>query len=233
MAYLGNSPINRLYSTQAITLAQGQTTVNVTYTPGMCLVFKNGVLLDPGTDYTATNGSVITLAKAASTGDLLRVINLSQFAVANALALTGGTLSGPVTGPASSSETSAGLIKIATTLLAQGLTDDATALTPKKLADAFKGSSQSLGLNGYQKLPGGVILQWGNATIPSGSPGTANITLPVSFPSQCLIALSCSNGNPGTVISGAQTYGTGNPSAITLYASAGSAQNQNWIAIGI
>lgn len=98
MAYLGNSPLNRLYSTQAIALAQGQTTVNVNYTPGMVLFFKNGALLDPGNDYTATNGSVITLAKAASAGDVLRWINLSQFAVANALSLSGGTLTGPVTG---------------------------------------------------------------------------------------------------------------------------------------
>lgn len=97
MAYLGNSPLNRLYSTQAIVLSQGQTTINVSYTPGLCLVFKNGALLDPGTDYTATNGSVITLANATSAGDVLRVINLSQFAVANALALAGGIMSGPVT----------------------------------------------------------------------------------------------------------------------------------------
>lgn len=97
MAYLGNSILNRLYSTQSIALAQGQTTVNVSYTPGMVLFFKNGALLDPGTDYTATNGSVITLTKAASAGDVLRWISLAQFAVANALALSGGIMSGPVT----------------------------------------------------------------------------------------------------------------------------------------
>lgn len=120
MAYLGNSPLNRLYSSQAIALSQGQTAVNVTYTPGLCLVFKNGVLLDPGVDYTATDGSVITLANAASAGDVLRLLNLSQF-----------------TFSAVASETGVGMIMIATTALAQALADDTTAITPKKMADAL------------------------------------------------------------------------------------------------
>lgn len=96
MAYLGNSPLNRLYSTQALTLSQGQTSVNVNYTPGLVLFFKNGALLEPVTDYTATNGSVVTLTNPASAGDVLQGINLAQFAVANAMPLSGGTFSGPV-----------------------------------------------------------------------------------------------------------------------------------------
>lgn len=72
----------------------------------------------------------------------------------------------------------------ATTALAQGMTDDATALTPKKLADAFKGGNQSLGTNGYQKLPGGLILQWGSGT--SSGTGSLAITFPVAFPNDCV-----------------------------------------------
>lgn len=96
MAYLGNSPINRLYSAQAIVLSQGQTAVNVNYTPGLTLFFRDGALLEPGTDYTAPDGSVVTLAKPANAGDVLQVVSLAQFAVAGALALSGGTMGGPL-----------------------------------------------------------------------------------------------------------------------------------------
>ncbi|KXJ63053.1 hypothetical protein AXY46_03280 [Achromobacter xylosoxidans] len=69
---------------------------------------------------------------------------------------------------------------IATTAQAQAQTDDARALTSKKLADAFKGSNQLLSSTaGFQKLPGGLILQWGNA---SAVGGTVTVTFPFAFP---------------------------------------------------
>jgi hypothetical protein len=86
--------------------------------------------------------------------------------------------------PLIADETYAGSMKRATAALAQGLTDDATALTPKKLADAFKDGNQSLGANGYQKLPGGLIMQWGSGT--SSGTGSLAITFPVAFPTDCV-----------------------------------------------
>ena len=53
------------------------------------------------------------------------------------------------------------------------------------LAD-FIGTNQSLSENGYQKLPGGLIVQWGTAG--SNADGQANFTLPVSFPNAVLSA---------------------------------------------
>jgi hypothetical protein len=47
----------------------------------------------------------------------------------------------------------------------------------------FTGSNQSLGSNGYQKLPGGLILQWGSVTVDPGYNGTASITFPTAFSS--------------------------------------------------
>lgn len=42
----------------------------------------------------------------------------------------------------------------------------------------------SLGVAGYQKLPSGLILQWGvSASIPQG--GSAAITFPIQFPNAC------------------------------------------------
>ena len=80
-------------------------------------------------------------------------------------------------------ETRAGLLEIATTAEARALTNDTTALTPKKLADAFVGGNQSLTANGYQKMPGGLIVQWGtNVTV---SAGAVTVTFPITFPNGC------------------------------------------------
>lgn len=80
--------------------------------------------------------------------------------------------------PLIADETYAGSMKRATTALAQGLTDDATALTPKKLADAFKGANQNLAASGYQRLPGGMIVQWG---VSAGGNDGMTVTLPTAF----------------------------------------------------
>lgn len=54
----------------------------------------------------------------------------------------------------------------------------------------FTGTNQSLSGNGWQKLPGGLVLQWAAAAfadVVSGIPGTTGvITLPTTFPTACL-----------------------------------------------
>ncbi len=51
----------------------------------------------------------------------------------------------------------------------------------------FTGSNQSLTASGYQKLPGGLIMQWGvnNSATPSDTP---TITFPIAFPTACVFA---------------------------------------------
>lgn len=85
------------------------------------------------------------------------------------------------------SETVSGLVELADAAEAQALASAVVALTPARLADAFKGANQSLNTSGYQKLPGGLIIQWGRlvlGTISSDYHGT--ITFPIAFPSQIL-----------------------------------------------
>ena len=48
-----------------------QTTFAVTYTVGDILVFLNGILLDNGVDYTASNGTSVVLTNGAATSDVL------------------------------------------------------------------------------------------------------------------------------------------------------------------
>jgi hypothetical protein len=48
-----------------------QTTFTVSYTVGEILVFLNGILLDNGTDYAATNGTSVVLVNGAAVNDVL------------------------------------------------------------------------------------------------------------------------------------------------------------------
>ncbi|GAB1828754.1 gp53-like domain-containing protein [Achromobacter xylosoxidans] len=73
---------------------------------------------------------------------------------------------------------------IATTAQAQALTDDTVVITPKKLADALGGGNQSLTTNGYRKVPGGYIEQWGFATINPDTDTPTNF--PIPFPNEVL-----------------------------------------------
>ena len=64
---------------------------------------------------------------------------------------------------------------------------------------AFLGANQSLASSGYQKQPGGLILQWGVLATP-GVNTTMPVTFPVSFPAACrFVGLS---GIAGTIVGG-------------------------------
>ena len=83
------------------------------------------------------------------------------------------------------SETVSGLVELATTAEAQALASAVVALTPARLADAFKGANQSLNANGYQKLPGGLIIQWGRVANDSrqvNATALGPIFYPIAFP---------------------------------------------------
>lgn len=125
--------------------------------------------------------------------------------------------------------TVAGILRLATTALAQALTDDMTALTPKKLADAFKGSNQSLAMNGYQKLPGGLIFQWGSTSATAAANTLYTATLPITFPNVGLVIVS-STGVTGTnsVVGSTQDLTT----TTFRYSSSQVGNNIRWVAAG-
>lgn len=57
----------------AFTATSAQTTFTVNYTVGNILVFMNGAKLDAAS-FTATNGTSVVLGSAASTGDIVEVV---------------------------------------------------------------------------------------------------------------------------------------------------------------
>lgn len=95
------------------------------------------------------------------------------------------------------------------------------AITPATLAAALKGSNQSLAASGYQKLPGGLIIQWGiTATAVSGT-----VTLPVAFPT-ALTAVVLTNNATGN----ATQYST--PTTTSFAWGNNTTVTNLWIAIG-
>ena len=85
-----------------------------------------------------------------------------------------------------STESIAGIIKISTTAQVSAGTDNTTAVSPAKLKELFA-NGLNTATNGYQKLPGGLILQWGGATFHETTGATGGvITLPIAFPNAFL-----------------------------------------------
>lgn len=85
------------------------------------------------------------------------------------------------------STTAKGKIEIATAAEAQSFASSLLAMTPATLNQSLQGANQSLITNGYQKLPGGLIMQWG--TYGGGSHGVT-LNFPIAFPNAVLTALA-------------------------------------------
>lgn len=83
-------------------------------------------------------------------------------------------------------------------------------------------------INGYQKLPNGLILQWGHAgSVPQG---VNYKTLPIAYPNAHLIAVA-SNASASTVGSdfGARAYSL---TQIVIYQENPNLRSGNWFSIG-
>jgi len=77
---------------------------------------------------------------------------------------------------------------VATTLQAQQQTSNTTLISALKLAEAFQGTNQSLAANGYQKIPGGLIIQWGFYTI-SVTSSAQFYSFPTAFPNNSFLTI--------------------------------------------
>jgi hypothetical protein len=69
-------------------------------------------------------------------------------------------------------------------ILLQGqMIGNAATVTNGVYTTDFTGSNNSLGANGYQKLPGGLIIQWGTVTVSPAFNGTQAVAFPTAFAS--------------------------------------------------
>ena len=96
MSYIGNEPIvSATRTVTEVTATAGQTVFNANggYTVGYLDVFLNGSKLTT-TDFTATNGSSITLTEAAQVGDIVRLDAWGTFSTSTAVLRAGDTMTG-------------------------------------------------------------------------------------------------------------------------------------------
>jgi hypothetical protein len=138
-----------------------QTVFTAAYTAGYVEVFYNGILLDPG-DYTATNGTSITLTTPATLGDTVETIAYAVAAVNPVSVLTpewGGTGLSAV-GASGNVLTSNGTIWVSSPL-----TVPSGSLT-------FTGDATGTGTTGSS-----TALTLADTAVTAGSYTTANITV--------------------------------------------------------
>ena len=97
MPYIGKSPEFGVRNRFVYQATAGQTSFSgsdadsktLTYTDSLYLdVYQNGVLLKPGTDYTATTGTTVVLVTGASLNDVVEMVVYDAFSIANSYTKT-------------------------------------------------------------------------------------------------------------------------------------------------
>jgi len=213
-----NSTITSLSGlTTPLSVAQGGTGVD-TLTAHAVLVGAGSsdvVTAGPG-----TSGQVLTSNGASSdpTFQSLPTNGTMASQDANDVDITGGTISGITL--SSSTITGHASLDLEASNNLSDLGNLSTALTNL-------GFTTSAASDGYVKLPGGIIIQWGYvSSIASGS-GTF-ISYPISFPNHAysVTITSVNSGGGGTV-----DIGTPNTSGFEAYASVNGSAGY-WMAIG-
>lgn len=139
-----------------------------------------------------TSGVLVPVETGTSNADTIWMLTTDGAITIGTTALTWQIKSGDA------STVRKGLVQLATSTESQDLTDPLKALTPNTLAQALKGANQSLAANGYQKLPGGLIIQWGTTgSVPVD--GSLDVTFPIAFPSSCAsVVAQQTYGSPGS-----------------------------------
>ena len=92
MPYIGKSPTVGVRNRFVYQATSGQTTFSgsdsdaktLSYQDSLYLdVYQNGVLLKPGTDYTATTGTSVVLTTGAALNDIVEMVSYDTFSIAN------------------------------------------------------------------------------------------------------------------------------------------------------
>ncbi|WP_294734514.1 phage tail protein [uncultured Pseudomonas sp.] len=145
--------------------------------------FGRVLLLNSGAEITAT-------LPPSSGGQIGSVISIRNVGSVNAIVVPFGSdtvatiatrpLSRLVVPPGSSVD-----------LVLQGTNYFLSGTSALKLSSEF---SSLIDYSGYQKLPSGLIIQWGNTVSNGAGFGNWSITLPITFPNSCLSGSILGNG---------------------------------------
>ncbi|WP_113640053.1 gp53-like domain-containing protein [Escherichia albertii] len=93
--------------------------------------------------------------------------------------------------------------------------------------------SGSIASKGYQKLPGGLIIQWGAGDAGTGYVGSTGneMNFPIAFPSQCFQVVTSYDNGGGKIVAGAAGNMSRTGFLLRCDASGGN-YNFRWFAIG-
>lgn len=87
----------------------------------------------------------------------------------------------------SASTTQKGILEFATQAEALALVDPTRAISPETLKQVFSGTNVSIASSGRQKLPSGIIVQWGSVSYTDIETNLVlNVTFPLTFPTGTL-----------------------------------------------
>jgi len=189
--------------------------VSLNYTPGLVAVAVNGVILRPGDDYTASNGSSIILASAAALSDEVAILSFAAFNVAGTY--TTAQIDGYLANKANVSDVSVGTIGRLNVLYTANITGigavaSLNTLYTANITDIGTISTQS---SGNVNITGGNI----TANITSTSATLTNVNLAnVKFSGSLIERANVSASGVGANITvpytdGGVVYFTANSSA--------------------
>jgi hypothetical protein len=96
---------------------------------------------------------------------------------------------------------------------ADAIDDGTTATLLANLKIATQGPGQALSPNGYHKLSGGLILQWGTETAPASGVSTSSVSVffPIAFTSAVASITGAPNGNANTSAGGFPVFAAPSP----------------------
>lgn len=159
-------------------------------------------------------GMLVVSAEGTANADAIWLLTTNGTITVGTTALTFARQNGDA------SVSAKGIIQLASTAEAQAWADNTKALTPLRLAEALVGGNQSLGTSGYQKLPGGLIIQWFQmAKTTTASPVVGS--WPIAFPSGVFLSIATIGGtaNPN----GGPISISANTAQATIYTTSGQA----------
>lgn len=99
--------------------------------------------------------------------------------------------------------------------------------TMQKFEDEF---GASLAASGWQKLPSGLIIQWGSSSVSATS--TKTVTFPITFPSACFSILNGVNGGGESYTSTVKMKTITTANFVIDNSNSGAASTVYWFSVG-
>jgi hypothetical protein len=191
-----------------------------------------------------TSGQVIVSAGGSNTPTWSTLGTMSSQS-ASAVAITGGTITGITDLTVADGGTGASTLSANAVLLGNGtsalqtvapstsgnvLTSNGTTWNSSALS-SLSAFDKSLSANGYQKLPGGLIMQWGeSASVNTDS--SVSVTFPIVFPSACVSVVITGNKSMVTSGQGIQTVQSVSTTGFQINNGQDASMTFFWLAMG-